>query len=60
MPAVSDSQQRFMGMCLHNRAHAYGHCPSEKVAREFATTGGNKNLPEKKSNPDKGRGSKEK
>lgn len=41
-----------MGMCLHNPAHAHGQCPSQKVAREFATTGGNKNLPEKKLGPE--------
>jgi hypothetical protein len=51
MPAVSKSQQRYMAGCLHNPAHMYGKCPSEKVSREFATTGGAKNLPESKSSP---------
>ena len=51
MPAVSKKQQRFMAVCSHDRVHAYGKCPSEKVAKEFATTGGNKNLPESKSSP---------
>lgn len=50
MPAVSKKQQRFMAMCTHDRVHAYGKCPSEKVSREFSTAGG-KSLPESKSSP---------
>jgi len=53
MPAVSKAQQIKMAICLHNPAHAYGKCPSAKVAREFAETP-RKNLPEYKSSP-KGR-----
>jgi len=35
-PAVSDKQQRFMGMCAHNPGKAHGKCPSKEVAREFS------------------------
>jgi hypothetical protein len=40
MPAVSQAQQRYMSMCAHDPSHANGSCPSPKVAKEFATTGG--------------------
>lgn len=36
MPAVSSKQQKFMAMCKHNPKHAYGKCPSMKVASEFS------------------------
>lgn len=38
MPAKSDKQQKFMGMCStpEGRKKAKGKCPPKKVAKEFA------------------------
>lgn len=38
-PAVSDRQQKFMGMCAHNPGKARGRCPSKAVAEEFEHRG---------------------
>ena len=46
MPSKSQAQYRWAQGCLHNPRHMRGHCPSEKVAREFAA-GSPKGLPEK-------------
>jgi len=36
MPAKSQRQQRFMGMCAHSPGKANKKCPPQKVAEEFA------------------------
>ena len=48
MPAVSKSQRRLFGLCLHHPEHAQGKCPSmtKKQMRDFATTK-EKGLPER-------------
>ena len=46
MPAKSQAQYRWAQGCVHNPKHMRGHCPSEKVAREFAA-GSPKGLPQK-------------
>jgi len=35
MPSVSGKQHRFMALCKHNKKHARGKCPPEKVSQEF-------------------------
>ena len=50
MPAKSKAQQQHMAICLHHPEHAQGHCPSQRVAREFAetkTTGLPKHVPKR-------------
>ena len=36
MPAKSEKQRKFMGMCAHGKGQARGKCPSKKVAEEFS------------------------
>jgi hypothetical protein len=40
MPAVSQRQQRYMAMCMHDPKHARGKCPdmSQEEYRKFAET----------------------
>lgn len=51
MPAESDAQQRFMGLCAHNPQHAKGECPSHKVAEEFSHKPDHE-IPERKGDDD--------
>lgn len=36
MPAKSDRQRKFMGLCAHQPEKATKPCPPKAVAREFA------------------------
>lgn len=45
MPGTSKAQVRWARGCLHNPRHMEGHCPSQKVAREFAQAPDFKKLP---------------
>lgn len=49
MPAVSQVQQKFMGMCLtaKGRKRARGKCPPISVAEEFAHKPKGETLPKK-------------
>lgn len=40
MPAVSQSQQKFIAMCEHNPQHVQGKCPNmtQEQFHEFAAT----------------------
>lgn len=38
MPAVSKAQQGLMALCLHSPEKARKPCPSNTVAREYAST----------------------
>jgi hypothetical protein len=44
MPAVSQAQQRFAAMCLHNAKAAKKKCMPPKVAKEYEKPA-RKNLP---------------
>jgi hypothetical protein len=57
MPAKSQAQQRFMGLCAHHPEQAKGHCPSKEVAMDYAKKPAKAaDLPEK-SNPGRPHGS---
>lgn len=49
MPAKSEAQRKFMGMCstTEGRSKAKGKCPPISVAKEYAHKSKGKNLPEK-------------
>ena len=49
MPAVSEAQRRFMGLCSASsgRKKAKGKCPPMKSAKEFLHLSAGKKLPEK-------------
>ena len=49
MPAKSQAQQHFMGMCKTSkgRKKAKGKCPSKEVATEFARKPPGKKLPKR-------------
>ena len=49
MPARSKAQQRFFGYLKAHPEEARKRGISVRAVEEFATTGGNKNLPEKLS-----------
>ena len=54
MPAVSQKQAAFMGMCEHSPQHARGKCPNmtKKQFHDFAATP-RKGLPKKTGSPTK-------
>lgn len=49
MPAVSEAQRRFMGLCSTSTGQkkARGKCPPMKAAKEFVHKSAGKKLPEK-------------
>lgn len=49
MPAVSEKQQKFMGLCStpEGRKKAQGKCPPMSVAKEYAHKPKGKSLPER-------------
>ena len=49
MPAKSEAQRKFMGMCStsEGRSKAKGKCPPMSVAKEYAHATKNKKLPDK-------------
>lgn len=49
MPAKSEAQRRFMGLCStsEGRAKAKRKCPPSSVAKEYAHAPAGKHLPEK-------------